>query len=279
MTPYDKESADAFLICLGRTTDESLTDFVQSIVILLSSLNHVIITAVMEMLKTLKICCSPQVRLALVKADLITQLITNLNPLSLSFTKAADVLINVMKIINCSILLTTPDGLRYLRITDRNEQQSVRETVLKQVVVPSETYIWHLCMNRFSIIDGGQSANFLDLLARLLEICHSSQPTMDFIQIMPIFFTIPSCLTFFEYENTIFWFMCSMIDGQHEWNETRGEVRQIGKTVHRKLKMEGIEDVIEEKLENDRKEYYGEWIVDKSIRWNNTQGINIPQFS
>ncbi|KAK2940019.1 hypothetical protein BLNAU_25075 [Blattamonas nauphoetae] len=62
-----------------------------------------------------------------------------------------------------------------------------------------------------------------------------------------------------------------------EWNKTMGDQRQMGKMVHRMLRMEGIEDVIEEKLQNDKTGIYGGLIVDKSIEWNNLLGMNLPE--
>ncbi|KAK2954951.1 hypothetical protein BLNAU_10091 [Blattamonas nauphoetae] len=79
-----------------------------------------------------------EVRLALVKADLIPQITTTLNPQSLSFTEAVDIHTNLMISITHSVWLSTPDGLAELGIEDRDEQQAVHETVLKQILVPSE---------------------------------------------------------------------------------------------------------------------------------------------
>ncbi|KAK2954629.1 hypothetical protein BLNAU_10480 [Blattamonas nauphoetae] len=185
VNPYDDTSADAFITGLASISEEYLTDFVQSMMVLFSSPSQVITTATMKMLRTLIDWCSPKIRLALFKADLIPQLINTLNILSLSFTEAIDIHTCLMKTITRSLSLTTPDGLRYLRITDRNEQQSVHETVLQQVLTSSEKYICHLCLNRFSIIDGDQSWDFVDLLARLLRICPYYQSTMDFVLNMP----------------------------------------------------------------------------------------------
>ncbi|KAK2954367.1 hypothetical protein BLNAU_10699 [Blattamonas nauphoetae] len=271
---YQKK-ADAFLNSFGRATDESLTNFIQSIVVLVSSPSQVIATSAMEMLKYLIVYCSATIRLALVKADLMHQLILTLNPLSLSFAEAVDMHINVMKIVQSSLWLTTPYGLSRLKIKGDNAQQAVHETVLKQVLFPSEEYISHLCANRFLIIDGDLSKYFLDLLAQLIWTCPHYQPTMDFVIRMPVVLAIPSCLAFLE-ENRSFWsFLVFMVNFQWGWNCERGKVRQISKTVHRMLRMEGIADVIEEKLRNDKRGLYGGDIIANSIKWNNQQGMNL----
>ncbi|KAK2944969.1 hypothetical protein BLNAU_20145 [Blattamonas nauphoetae] len=143
------DSADAFLERFGLTTDESSINFVHSIVVLLSIPNQVVTAAAMKMLDPVITKSSPKVTLALVEADVIPQVITVLNPLSLSFAEAVDVHTNLMQIIWNSIWLATPGGLTCLEIEDGNDQQAVHKTVLKQVLIPSEKYISHLCVNRF----------------------------------------------------------------------------------------------------------------------------------
>ncbi|KAK2953264.1 hypothetical protein BLNAU_11727 [Blattamonas nauphoetae] len=139
----------------------------------------------MNMLRTLFFWCSDKVRFYLVKADLIPQLINTLNPLSLSLSDNEYMHTILFLTIRKATWFATPDGLEYLTNEDGIEQQAVHETIFKQVLVPSGEYIWHLCLNRFSIIDGDQSFRFFALLARLLEICPNYQPSMEFILHMP----------------------------------------------------------------------------------------------
>ncbi|KAK2947372.1 hypothetical protein BLNAU_17692 [Blattamonas nauphoetae] len=68
----------------------------------------------------------------------------------------------------------------------------------------------------------------------------------------------------------------TMIDAQLGWNKSRGEMRQTCNCVHRQLRMEGIEDVMEAKLRNDTNGSYGGSIPLSSIEWNNVQGMNLP---
>ncbi|KAK2950453.1 hypothetical protein BLNAU_14571 [Blattamonas nauphoetae] len=238
----DSESADAFLGNLASISGDSSPDFVQSILVLLSTPSQVIATATMEMLSELFEWCSATVHFPLVKSDLIPQLISLLNPLSLSFAEAVDIHTYLISIISYSIWLATPLGLKQLETEDDDEDQAVHEMVLKQVLLPSEKDICHLCVNRFSILDGVQSERFLKLLARLLQISPVYQPTMDFVLHMPIFLTVPRSLTFFENEPAIWGFLFHMNNAQRKWNEERGVVNQMVKKVHRMLRMEGIDD-------------------------------------
>ncbi|KAK2948854.1 hypothetical protein BLNAU_16197 [Blattamonas nauphoetae] len=93
---------------------------------------------------------------------------------------------------------------------------------------------------------------------------------------MHVALTIPSCLTFFENNRTLWYFLFNMNDLQRGWNKTWGEARQMWKTVHRMLRMEGIEDVIEERLRNDKSQSISQFIVAYSIHWSNLLGMNLP---
>ncbi|KAK2961554.1 hypothetical protein BLNAU_3352 [Blattamonas nauphoetae] len=76
----DEESADAFLGHFASFCDESLTDFTQSVEVLISSTNQTITTAAMKMFSNLIRTISPKFHLTLIKAGFIPQLIITLNP-------------------------------------------------------------------------------------------------------------------------------------------------------------------------------------------------------
>ncbi|KAK2957930.1 hypothetical protein BLNAU_7106 [Blattamonas nauphoetae] len=285
------ESADMFLDSLRRPTDGSLSDFIQSIVVLLSSTNEAIPITAMEMLNNLLANCSTQSTFFLIEADIIPQLINTINPLSLSFSEAEDIHTGLITSIAeslfteesskfpelCNLSIATPLSYGQLEIEDCDEQQAVHETVLKHVLAPSEQYICHLCVNRFSILDDFQSKYFLVLLTQLLDVSPYHQPTMELVLDLPVLLTIPSCLTFFESDHSIGSFLTFMVKTLQEWNETSGTQRQMWMKVYRMLRKEGIEDVIEGKLENDRNTTSGGLIVTYSIDLNNLQGMNLPR--
>ncbi|KAK2948689.1 hypothetical protein BLNAU_16327 [Blattamonas nauphoetae] len=136
--PQNQESAEGFIKTFGRTTDASSTKFTRSMVVLLSSPKLAIKTAAMKMLARLIVFYSENILLALLRADLIHQLITSLNPLSLSFADAVDIHISLIANIYNSVYLARPIDLPQLGIEDRDERQAVYEMVLQQVLVPSE---------------------------------------------------------------------------------------------------------------------------------------------
>ncbi|KAK2940368.1 hypothetical protein BLNAU_24722 [Blattamonas nauphoetae] len=245
---------DAFLNCVGRTTGDSLTDFIQSILVL---------------------NCPKRIRLALVKADLIPQFINTLNPQTLSFVTAENIHMCLIYCITCFLWLATPRGLEDLGIEDHDGQLAVHETVLKQVLAPSEKYVCHLFLNRLSIVDARLSDCFLTLLARLLETSPRHQPTLDFVVRMPVFLTIPGYPIFIEKENSIADLLNLMIKLQQKWDKTKGKERQMWKTIPRMLKMEGFDDVSEAIVKRHKGGFTGGWSKTLSTMLNNLLGMNI----
>ncbi|KAK2959118.1 hypothetical protein BLNAU_5913 [Blattamonas nauphoetae] len=136
--PKTQESADAFLSRLATLSGDFSTHLIQSIVLLISSASQILTTAAIKMLSNLLLYCYPQNILLLIKADLIHQLIMTLNPLFLSFADAVHIHTSLLSIITITLRLATPEGLTSFRFKDDNEQQAVHDTVLKQVLVPSE---------------------------------------------------------------------------------------------------------------------------------------------
>ncbi|KAK2952673.1 hypothetical protein BLNAU_12322 [Blattamonas nauphoetae] len=277
VVPKNRESADSILSSFKSIPDEYSINLVQSFVVLISTSSLAIIAVSMKILNDLLWYNSTNDLLAVVRADLITQIINTLNPLSLSFAEAEDIHVNLLKTITRPVRLSTPDGFPKLQNSHDDDQQAVHETVLTQVLAPSAKYIWHLCVNRYSIIEVNLSAYFLALLTRILHTSPYYHPTLEFVLNMPVILTIPSCLTFLENARSIWDFMTQMIDIQQEWNNTWGEVRQMWRTVVRMLRMEGFEDVMEEKLRNVETTAFGGWIIANSIKWSNMQGMNLLQ--
>ncbi|KAK2953215.1 hypothetical protein BLNAU_11841 [Blattamonas nauphoetae] len=271
--PKDEESVETFLRSLGQTIDKSSTDLA-------------ITSAAMEMFAYFFCNCSTQPRTKVyghprtandwnpLGGDGILTLMIRGSVWCVDKAKAEDIHTCLIEGVNSSVLLAT---LCSLEIKDYYEQQAIHEMFFKRVLIPSEKYIWHLCVNRYSIIDGEQSLEFLFLLAHLLRISPSYQPTMEIVLHLPVVLTVPSCLSFFENDNSIWNFLAVTNIAQWEWNITRGKERQLWKTMHRILRMEGIDDANEETLQNNKEGMWGSSVVEKSMEWNTLQGTNVPE--
>ncbi|KAK2960244.1 hypothetical protein BLNAU_4797 [Blattamonas nauphoetae] len=100
---------------------------------------------------------------------------------------------------------------------------------------------------------------------------------MEIVLRMPVFLAIPSYLAYLENDESIRTSLSFIVDAQQNWNNAKGEERQMGKTMHRMLRMEGIEDAIEAKLQNNKNGIIGRWIVARSRELNNMLGTNLPK--
>ncbi|KAK2959589.1 hypothetical protein BLNAU_5367 [Blattamonas nauphoetae] len=275
--PWSTGSADALFNSIASLSDHNFTDIIQSFVVLISYPKQYIVSMSITLLDCLVSSCSAIHVLDLVEADLIPQLINTLNPLSLSLTEADNIHTGLHSILSFCMVLATKEGLFHLEIEDRDEQEAVSETVFKQVLAPSEHYIRHLCVNRISITSYVQWTEFMILLAQLLQISSHYQPTMDCLMNMPVFLTIPSCLTFFESDPSIWHFFTILARSHEEWNEQGGDVRRSGAQIIKSLRAEGMDDVVEQKLRNEKTVDDHDRIADFSTWFGITLGTNLQK--
>ncbi|KAK2959479.1 hypothetical protein BLNAU_5528 [Blattamonas nauphoetae] len=195
--------ADQFILGLVPSSpDESVKEFVKSIIALISVHRQGLIITTLKLLTCFIGNCPITIRLMLIEADLIPHLLTSLTPLSLSIADHIDVHTNLLTILNYSIWLSTVDGLDSLKIRNSHEQQTLHETVLKQVIVPSEGYIRHLCVNRHSLVNEFHSLQFMRLLGRLVLLCPNYDPTLDFVMKLPVITAITSGMSFYSVDMT-----------------------------------------------------------------------------
>ncbi|KAK2957885.1 hypothetical protein BLNAU_7061 [Blattamonas nauphoetae] len=248
----EEDETDQFILGLVPSpTDEPVSRFVTSIIALLATNNKIIVSATMPVLFNLVSNCSSKMHLNLVKADLTPRLITQLNPLFLSFTDSQEIHSCLTYIIASSIWLASQDGQTNLQIQDWNEQQAIHETVLQHVLIPAQPYLRHMCINYISITDLGQSLNFTRILGKLLRICPFHQPTLDLVQTLPVYTAMTNALTSFVNSTSIWNIFFEMIAALQEWKEHGGTIHQTGMTVHRCLRSEGLEDSIQPRLRKD----------------------------
>ncbi|KAK2949981.1 hypothetical protein BLNAU_15124 [Blattamonas nauphoetae] len=273
----EEEATEQFILSLAPSPpDDSLSEFVTCVIVLLPSDKNKLATATLQMVKLLLLDCSSTVRLNLVKADLIPRLITHLHPLSVSFPDFPEIPSHLTAIIDASIWLGTQVGLGKLGIEDADEQNTINQTCLKQILIASERYLHHLCGNSDSIVDPDFSFHFERLLGRLLRICPFHPPTMHFVHTLPIYPTIARVLTTLPSDASLWIFLYEIVTALQEWNKQGGFVRQAGKTVQSSLRSDGLEDVIEQKLTTDFEGFWGREVAKNSILLNNLVGMNVP---
>ncbi|KAK2958877.1 hypothetical protein BLNAU_6126 [Blattamonas nauphoetae] len=260
---------------MQSSSDDSLTDFVASINVLISSSKQLIIEGTLRLLDRLSAKSSPQIQLKLVSIDLVPQIITSLSQQSLSFVDPVDIHTRLINVVKSGLQLATPRGLDRLADGHPFERQAVHKTVLEHVLVPSEEYLRRMSTNRFILADGDLADDFVDLLALILRISPFSQPTVDLLPQLSIFLTIPSCLTVFDFDLPFWSFLGVMVLSQEDWNKQGGNVRRSGATIFRCLRTEGLDDVLEQRLQNDLNGNIGEDLADYLIKLNAMLGMNV----
>ncbi|KAK2943978.1 hypothetical protein BLNAU_21124 [Blattamonas nauphoetae] len=260
---------------MQSSSDDSLTDFVASINVLISSSKQLIIEGTLRLLGRLFAKSSPQIQLKLVSIDLVPQIITSLSQQSHSFVDPVDIHTRLINIIKSALELATPRGLDRLADGHPFERQAVHKTVLEHVLVSLEEFLRRMRTNRFLLADGDLADDFMDLLALILRISPFSQPTMNFLPQLSIFLTIPSCLTVFDFDLPFWSFLGVMVLSQEDWNKQGGNVRRSGAAIFRCLRTEGLDDVLEQRQQNDRTGNIGEDLANYLIKLTVMLGMNI----
>ncbi|KAK2963836.1 hypothetical protein BLNAU_1405 [Blattamonas nauphoetae] len=256
--PSYGEEVDRFLLGIAPSDDESLQTFVNSIIVLVSSPKQAIVTATMRMLDYLQHNASPPIHLKLVHAALIPRLLSSLNPPSLSFVDGAELHTLLISLVVHSLWLSTPNELQKLEIEDSAEQQTVHETVLDHVLVPSKGYIQHLCENRLVVIaDSSLSDVFMSLLVHLLHISLSHPPTSRVVLALPVILAVPSSFTSNDTTFSNWRLLGGLANAQRRWVSRVSLLRQSEATPVRVLRMEGWEDVVEQQLQHT---IDGDWV-------------------
>ncbi|KAK2941061.1 hypothetical protein BLNAU_24028 [Blattamonas nauphoetae] len=210
-----EKDVDSFVFGIVPSSQiESSSDFLESVIRLISLPNQRIVRASLGLVWSIIKYSSQNTRLRLAKEDLITQLVSRLHPLTPSFDNVADFPSHLISIINPLIWLSTRGIPPQLGISPSDEQQTVHETFLNQVLRPSEGYLQHLCSIRYSLLDGRHSTQFMHLLVTLLKICPSHEPTMNFVLTLPVLLTIPSAMTFVDDDGSTVVFLEFVVNSQ-----------------------------------------------------------------
>ncbi|KAK2950818.1 putative Ubiquitin-conjugating enzyme E2 29 [Blattamonas nauphoetae] len=276
--PDNEKDVNSFILDLVPSSlPESSCAFVESVVELISVPNKRIIIAALELVSNIVVYSAKPTLLILVSSGLIPKVVTSLNIFSLSFKEAEMIHHSLILIILAPVYYSKDMALGSLDSACPEIHQTFRETLHKSVILPTEGYIRHLCNNRYLIKDYFQSNFFVNLLLQLLaaSLCHPS--TMELALSLPICLTIPSALTFFEHDIPSLGLSVETSIKKRPWMRLNGEMQDPCGIVLRLLRSEGIDDVLEQRLNNDITEDKGREVVKSTINWNNLLGMNLNE--
>ncbi|KAK2958893.1 hypothetical protein BLNAU_6142 [Blattamonas nauphoetae] len=253
---------------------ESLHVFVESLIELTSCRNQRIVAATLDFIVHTFGLSDPTTRLSLIIDSIVPKILSCLNPTALSITGATEILTPLVDILSHALFVSSPILLRRRGIRNARKLRMYRDTIHNQVLTPSEGYIRFLCANRYSIVDGHPCESFLSVLSEIIHTSPSHEPTMIFAQTLPIFLTIPSALMFLEYDETIMTFLQNLCEIHQIWMNSSEDLQRRWNQVVRSLNFEGLEDLVELRLNNDLNGFDGRFLVHLTVMWKNMLGMN-----
>ncbi|KAK2943245.1 hypothetical protein BLNAU_21817 [Blattamonas nauphoetae] len=271
---YSPNSDDFIRGLVPSSHAESAKEFVTSMVVLTSSANQIPVPETLDLLIDLIMSSSSNVHLSLINLNLVPQLLSSLNPQSLSFEDAPDVVLFVASLLSQLLQISSPHSLIKLEIENNWDRSALHDTTLAHLLVPSEGFIRHVCLNRPSFEEKEISLIFMSLLMQILHISPYHPPTMDFIQTLPIVLSIPSMLTSCPSDQSKFYCLTDLLAEQTECIKRDGSNRRSNTIVARFLANEGFSDVLEQMMMADEEGDSGSYIVACSISLSCMFGIN-----
>ncbi|KAK2958396.1 hypothetical protein BLNAU_6666 [Blattamonas nauphoetae] len=190
------------------------------------------------------------VRLKADSFDFISKILATVQPHTQPISGNETILCGISTIIVKFLYLATLYSLRKLNITDDVEKYNHRETIFLKVVIPSSPFVTLLIPDRY-ILNERLSESFMDLLAKLLQIGPSHQPTLEFVLASPIVIVFSTHLSFVEKMNNLLNAIRTINISLKEWNAEGPEVIKSGKRMMQALFSEGFDDTLEQMLKHD----------------------------
>ncbi|KAK2942618.1 hypothetical protein BLNAU_22469 [Blattamonas nauphoetae] len=271
----DDDYAPKFVTDLVPSTDGSAAGFVESNVTLLSSPHSTVVVAVLSFLYKTTLSSVASIRCNFVESDLISNVLTNIQPHPLTISGNEEIISSLITIIDKFVNLASQPSLSELGITTVDKYNR-REMIFHKVVIPSSQFVTFLISNRF-ILNGDLFFSFMSLLRKLPEIGPFHRPTLEFVLASPIVMALSSCLSFIDNDDDLWTTLIYINLSLEEWNEEDPEVVKSGKQIIQTLFSEGFEDTLEQKLLNDKNGLYGFRLVDYCRSVLKFLGSNVPR--
>ncbi|KAK2946080.1 hypothetical protein BLNAU_18988 [Blattamonas nauphoetae] len=240
----ERKLADSIIKDLVPSSAGSPSDFIESILTLLSSPHSTVVEAALSFLYESMCNSSFFVRYRLMESDLISKLLattqTDILPISIC-RRVFRTLVNI--VIYC-LQLARPYLFCEFGLTEVPDAFTRREMIFPKVVIPLSQFVAFLISNRF-FLNKDLTIYVMALLGTLIEISPFHRPTLEFVVTSPIAFAFSSCLST-EFtpvlKNSLFCIYRSLGD----WKNKGPEVVQSGKRMMRALLSEGFEDTLEQ---------------------------------
>ncbi|KAK2960153.1 hypothetical protein BLNAU_5036 [Blattamonas nauphoetae] len=235
--------------------------FVESIVTLVSSPHSTVVAAALSFVRNAQFFSSFTVRDALLNSDLITKVLTTIQPHTLQISGNEEIFDELINVVRDFIDLAHPLHQNGRGITAAVDAFNHREMILKKVVLPSSPFVAFLISKRYILLNERLSESFMDLLFNYHQICPFHRPTLEFVLASPIVMAFSSCLSFIEDENCLERSMDQMVSSLTEWMTYGPDMVESGKRMMQALISEGFEDTLEQILIYEKNGGCGNYVV------------------
>ncbi|KAK2957743.1 hypothetical protein BLNAU_7177 [Blattamonas nauphoetae] len=256
----EKEKAAKLVTDLVPSSAGSPSDFVASILTLLSSPHSKVTKAALSFLSATINASPDEIRCRLVESDLITNLLATVQPHTLPISGNEALMNNLIGIIGNCVKLVSSSYLSGLGVTAAVEKSERREVIFHKVVIPSSQFVTFLIANRY-LLNEELFHSLMFLFNKFIQICLYYRPTLEFVLASPIVMAFSSCLSIVEYENRLWVFLGNINLSLRECTEYGPEVVQCKKRMIEALFSEGYEDSLEQMMKNDKDGPYGRGVV------------------
>ncbi|KAK2942175.1 hypothetical protein BLNAU_22902 [Blattamonas nauphoetae] len=252
--------ANRLIMDLVSSSAGSPSGFVNSILTLVSSPHLTVIAAALSFVLETTYFSSPKIQDRLVESDLVSKVLTPVQPRTLPISGNEGIFDNLNRIIRSFLDLAEPSSLEELDITDAVEKYNHREKIFQKTVIPSSPFVTFLISNRH-ILSGDLFHSFMSLLIRFIGIGPFHRPTLDFVLASPIMMTLSTYLSSAEDNNHLWILLFTIEQSLSEWKKHGPEVSQSGKRMMRALNSEDFEDTLEQTLRTQQRDYSGITVV------------------
>ncbi|KAK2957843.1 hypothetical protein BLNAU_7277 [Blattamonas nauphoetae] len=246
----DQYLANGLVTELVPSSAGSPSDFIESILTLLSSPHSTVVAAALSFLNETARISSPQFQSRLVESDLISNVLATVQPHTLPISGNETIFDIIINIIDNCLYLASPFSLEQLGKIAAVDQFNHREIIFHKVVIPSSQFVTFLITNR-NRLEENLLRSFMTLLDRFIEIGPFHHPTLEFVLASPIAMAFSRCLSFVENEYCLDTTLNYIHRTIYDWKKQSREVEQPAKRMMQALISEGFEDTLEQVLKND----------------------------
>ncbi|KAK2950916.1 hypothetical protein BLNAU_14106 [Blattamonas nauphoetae] len=271
---YERDYAAQLVTNLVPSSAGSPSGFLESILTLSSSPHSSMVSAALSFLYETARHSSTEILLHFVESDLISNLLTIVQPNTLPISENETIFDYLVRLVNSSLHLALPSSLEEITITTAVDTFNHREMIFQKVVIPSSPFLTFLISNRH-IFKKDLFESFMDVLDKFIQIGPFHRPTLEFVLASPIVMAFSRCFSVVE-SCLQRWTPLSNIQlSLTEWKKHGPEVVRSGRRMIRALISDDFEDTIEQMLMHTKDTSIRKALVEDSRKLVRFMGANI----